>query len=289
MKRVVSLGCAIAVVACVPATEERHPAGAAGFKTEPSAAARGEPFLTADGWTLVFDKVVVMATVNVTPLVTKGDQYGQGGGIDPWFWDGRRPVQIYARGLSEGTWLAYPMLTNTYLNRDAFYSDDDEPINLGVSGPGLERFERPPDATLSGGYSGDSQSPSLLVTVRAEKGGRACVIDLTMRSARLTANGSNVKLEVRRDAVALGNLSVEPERLFRDATGQLLFEPFAAVDTDHDGNITVDELARGRVPYAVNEPPEDGLGGLGGLPEPGPSNLKDALVMRSEGILVIRY
>lgn len=233
--------------ACVPASEALPPAGAAGFRTEPTAASRGEPFVTGDGWTVRFEHFVVQARVGANHIATGPDAtYAYGGGSEMFLWDLREPVTLDVPALSEGTWMVHVRPTGHFLGYEGF---DEGVVDLGVEPRLAELFHRPADggseATLYG-YDG----PIAAFALRAEKAGRAKRLALALGASPyadpiVRIGGPEVVVSANR--LASTPLRTAAENLLADELGRTAFQPFADADTDDDGLIAVRELFAVRV------------------------------------------
>lgn len=270
------------LLACVPASEKRPPAGAAGFTTEPSAAARGEPVTTADGWTVTFTKVVVQAYVNVYAVQGADLDQGFSGSNDVWLWNGSRPAEIFARELGAGPWEIGVNLMTHY----GSYEDGDDPVvNVGVSPSDEARFRMTADTTafrdpIDTTFS-NNQGPNVLLALRAEKGSRVVSLDLSWTAvSTYNTTETHVRRQVRADAVDLGPLLVEPERLLLEVDDALRFGPIAAADTNKDGWVTPEELAEAPARSMPKHRPTVSE-------EPTHFSLEDTLAMRCGDILVV--
>lgn len=246
MKRLACVLAAVSIgVACVPPTEKRNPAGAAGFVTEPSAAARGGALTSSDGWTVVFDKLIVQASVTVEPFDFDPTDSGS---ADRWFLNGRVAQSFFTRALETGNWAVRAELGQGYFPEPD--EDDDhffEPVmNLGLQDEDVPRFRRPADVSASavGGRSG----PSILVSLHATKGTREARLDATIAEpvpeASLSKEARFELRAVRADTVAAGPLGIAPEKLLYRPDGVFVFDPIANADTDGDGRVTALELSR---------------------------------------------
>jgi hypothetical protein len=228
----------VALAACVPPTEELLPAGAAGFRTAPSPAARGEPFTTVDGWTVRFDKLIVQATVEA-----RGGE--PSGTPEDYRWNGAAPAEIFVRALPEGPWLVSASLSGLYgvvLSPQGHLvldpGVDELVVKLGVDERDNARFRAAANNAVHSG-------PFVLVVARGEKGDRAARFDLALGPPLGTGglgwhpDGAAPPLvEVRRNTLAWAELPVTPERILDDG-----FDEIAAADRDGDGIVTAAELA----------------------------------------------
>jgi hypothetical protein len=238
---------------CVPASDELPPAGAAGFAVEPSPPARGEPFMTADGWSIRFERVLVLAAVFAEPA---SPRLGGSGNQESYLWNGAAPAVIFARALPVGPCRVRAWPQSRYLpagGSDGPFSDPGE--ILAVPPELAARFGHVADNGFDHGvivneHGGGFQEerdrwgfgPSIVFAVRAERGGRVVALDLALNAVPAGFVGpaepeSVTVLDVQKNALVLGPLTVEPERIFAEG-----FEQVADADADGDGRITADEL-----------------------------------------------
>lgn len=235
----------LAVLAsCVPASEPRPPAGAAGFAVEPSPGARGTPFTTDDGWTLTVDALVVRAYVDVTPATPRF--YG---GSDDFLFDATTRQELWVPAVPVG-----PASVTAYLRGRYIYEGSeryaDDVLVFGVGDDVAARFSRPADG------GGSTDGPSVLLSVRGARGGRSVRLALALAADAGTSLGSAAPVEVRESAVALTDLEVAPEAVFG---GGLAFGALADADGDGDGEISADELRARPIETPVEGAPADSL------------------------------
>jgi hypothetical protein len=229
-----------AVTACVPASEPAPPAGAFGFVTEPSAASRGEPFVTRDGWTVRIEKVALQVSVSGHALDTsKRDAYGS---YEAYRFDASKSIELYARAIPTGPATGGVSLSGTYLN-----SSSKEDANVEVAGLSPQtsaRFQTRSDVSSgSAGYRSYS-GPSLLLAVRAVRAERFIAFDLTFDVFSFGSDRAGPVRDVREDALVTVPLTVAAEALFEDeVTLALAFAEFAAADADGDGVVTGAEFS----------------------------------------------
>lgn len=239
MKPFAVLAVAAAALSCVPASEPRPPAGAAGFDVEPSPAARGEPF-DSDGWTLTIEKLVIRAYVSVRQADSSA-VYGSSEGAS--LLDARKTAQIYATAIPVGPAQIGATMSGRYISRDneEFQSDVGDIDVNGIDPGDVKRFEYVSDEGFKQteyGYN-PGRGPSVLLVMRARRGEREVSLDLALNSDSFGAFEASVPIEIRADALALAILDVVPEAVFRDDFG---FGKLANHDADGDGRITADEL-----------------------------------------------
>ncbi len=161
------LGIVTLVAACVPATEERAPRGAAGVVVEPSAATRGEPIVTSDGWTVRFEKFAYMAAQRAgnSPSSTavqradskddppagnspsgKESSLSVMGSTEPQVWGASRG-EMYIPALAPGVVGVDLQLNGVYLypGSSPYFDESEEASTVGPSGISQEVNVKPSD------------------------------------------------------------------------------------------------------------------------------------------------
>jgi hypothetical protein len=227
----------LACVACVPASEPLPPAGAFGFVTEPSPATRGEPFVTSDGWTVRVETLVLQIDVSATPQDTRRSSRRS----ETYRIDASQSAEVFARSLPVGPARGTIGLASNYIG-DGSYRYEDRTEVLGVSPEVNARFQVPADgSSYSTGTYRSTNGPSLLLVARAAKEGHVVQVDLALEIDGQDSGASAG--EVVANGFTAAHVHVFAEALFTDAsTGMLRFDDLAAVDDDHDGRITGQEL-----------------------------------------------
>lgn len=229
------------LVACVPASEPRPPAGAGGFVVEPSPAARGEPF-ESDGWTLTVEKLVIRAYVGIMETEPSGCVYGANG--EPYLFDGTKRAEIFHPGAPVGPSCVNLALAGRYFSSDGTSYDEDTTV-IGVEPADVRRFGAPSDQGSSDSQYGSG--PSILLVVRGQRGAVRVKLDLALDVTKGLGwvsddqplrNLSSI-VEIRANELALAKLDVTPELVF---SGDFRFETIASADVDSDGVATADEL-----------------------------------------------
>jgi len=243
IRTLVVAGCLVCA-ACVPASEASPPAGAFGFVTEPSPASRGEPFTTIDGWTIHIQTLALQVNVSAMPDA-EGSGRGYYGSSELYRFDASQPVEVFTRAIPAGRASGRISLMGDYLANTDFEasSDDDERLNvIGLSPVVSARFHARSDAVsnLDGSiYTG----PSMLLALRAEKGGRVITLDVTFDISSGFSNESMAAGDVPDDALVTTPVGVVVEALFEDETTQALrFDDFAFADADGDGIVSGIEI-----------------------------------------------
>ncbi|MBX3219277.1 MAG: hypothetical protein KF795_02085 [Labilithrix sp.] len=275
MRRAVVL--ALAIASCVPSGEEADPRGALGLATVPSPIARGESFVTKDGWTVHVEELVVLAAISgnaldpasedvLFPTARASSRQG------PYLFKASRPETFVAPGLpvgAGGVWLPYHWLV---LGPSRRTNEPDEMETRNVEPALVARFHLPSESfepTLSTTWTA-ALGPSILLIARGEKGGRVVRIDFAFRGAVRPFN--EIPLEIRANTVNQAPLAVAAESLFSGPTGyelrcevddagvlkprsptlsstsELVFDDLASADADGDGKLSAAELRRPLIP-----------------------------------------
>lgn len=230
-----------ATSACVPATEELRPRGALLVRTEPSPAARGAPMITADGWTVYVEDLVLMILLSAA-----ADEVGSGDTQERLV-RGSAPTETLVRAIQAGPALAQARLTRWRVGRPREATEIDE----GISEEVVARFARTGDGERAGTCGGIPANfrvgPSVSVRVRAERDGRVVRLDLAVLRGLLPAV-AQVPAVVAPNQSVPATVPIVAERLFTDDDGVIRFDAFAAADTDGDGFLTPDELCDALTP-----------------------------------------
>jgi hypothetical protein len=172
---------ALGAASCVPASEPLPPAGAGGMQTEPSAAAKGEAFVSRDGWRVTIDKLLVRASPQVSSTVP--DEFGFGGYArsQPAIFNARESgLQVYAPEIPPGkalvsvTYDQYSIYIGSTFGNYEDYAD----IVGSVTPADVARFQQVADqgfdtseANRNYGYT-YGQGPCVVLELRASKDGR---------------------------------------------------------------------------------------------------------------------
>lgn len=212
---------------------------------EPSAAARGEPLLTDDGWTIRFENLAFQ-----TVIVADAPTMDYGGEV--FRWNARARRDMFTTGLAIGPCTVTTVLKLGYALDEGF-DDDSVYVDMGLTARDLARFRSPAEGRSAQDDPYGHGLPSVLITLRAEKGDRVVSLDLTLASLGLFgAQTQPAEVLVRANDVSYAPMSVEPERLFVDRLDgdRLRFDPFALADADHDGVLSSAELVAARVPVS---------------------------------------
>lgn len=238
-----------ALASCVPATEELAPRGAAGVVLEPSPAARGEPLLTSDGWTLRFEALAIVAWVGAVSVTG-----GEAGSSSFVMWNGAHRAESIVRALLVSSYAVDVRLGSLLFDPTEAEAPDVVALSRahGVAADLATRFLRRPDNATSSVSSSDTSAarleagPALVFVLRAEKGDQVRVLDLALAPGDLSLD-RGVEVAVRANDVVFVQMQVAPERLFQTASGATLpFQPIADADRDGDGRVSVPELREER-------------------------------------------
>ncbi len=231
--------------ACVPTTEDKDPRGAAGVSIEPGPAARGEPFVTPDGWTVRFERLGLLAMMTATTA-----EDGQSAFL---LWDASTRAETYRRAFSAGPCRvaiqleAFVASTRAERQIDAFV--DRSPIDATLE----RRFRALPDNDrMALADFGDFRSgPGIVFTVRGERAGEVVTMDLALTpSLEFLSRGHATQITVVADDVRYAQVRIAAERLFE---GEATFERLALADRngDRNGQISARELASVRAGESV--------------------------------------
>jgi hypothetical protein len=255
--------------ACVPSTQELLPRGAAGVALQPTAATRGEPFITEDGWTVRFEKLALQWEMSALSTSDFG-----GGGLTTYrLWSGAAPTKSYIPAIPVGPCVIGVGLAGLTWFRSASSIDRtaDFAMLYGIDPALVERFSRSADNVLAIDIpahdsrfdkSDFERGPAIVFVVRAEKAGQVVTLDLALaREGGADLDTVTPKVEVRANDVAYADVVVGVERLFipSDASGPR-FQEIADADAngDGDGVASVGELRA--VPAVIEKalcPPAD--------------------------------
>jgi hypothetical protein len=259
-----------ALVACVPASEKRPPAGAGGFAIEPSAAARGEPFVTTDGWTIMIDKLIVRATINVTPAPFVNNT--NWGSEDYHLFDGSKQARIFLPGIPVGAFLVRADPYSEYLVAgrpaggllaNSYHTELDV---VGVGPADVARFAELSDEGLNTDSTPTyGASPSVVLALRGRRGDQQISVSVAEGSTGSYVHsldqGDAPRIDIVANELVLATLHVTPELIFGPDFG---FTPLVAADRNGDAHITGDELRatpaaqRGSSPQEENPSPSTG-------------------------------
>jgi hypothetical protein len=270
--------------ATVVLTVESSPAGVGGVTT-------------ADGWSLVFDRV--LAAIGDAALDNDScNAYGNAG-YDRVFSGTVGGAQKLSTVYGLGTCALRLRLRSP--SSSALVTDGVSPSDVAaLRAPGTDPWvakATPPSSHNGRMSSGPPENgTALLVVGHASKDGVTKRFtwsfrgSVTLRACGDAGNdgGVTTDLDLKGGDLIDIPITLAAEELFRlaEGAGGLLFEPFAAADANHDGAITLDELAAVPAPSGNLGGPED-AGSLdagafdagahdGGAPDAGEHNAGDA-------------
>jgi len=254
---------AIPLAACVPTEVDPNPAGAIGIQLEPSAATRGEPFLTRDGWTIQILSLALQRTLGFFLVSDSAATSGYSSAIygdNTKRWSARNPLALFITG--------QPAQRGCLRIDQSSYRRGDERFgttveSFPISDSEQAKFQvRPANPVPSSTYASD-ELPDTVVHLRANKAERTIELDLTLtssampwafirkrRAARPATQGSHncedapwLLTTVRADTLTLLPTAIRGENLlgaheFKGA----LFDPLADADSNRDGVLSPEEL-----------------------------------------------
>ena len=201
----------IAVASCVPATEDLDPHGAAGFELAPTAATRGEPFDTTDGYRITIDRLVLLVSVQAGPLQDHADDFY--GSSDWVLFEATSPEPVYCPGLPVGDFGLSLLFT------ELLQDDPEEPAMAPDARAYLPRFRAAPDvgrAIFVSERPTTGYGPSWLLQLHAEGHGRRYSLDLTFDGSYDFGGGTLGTVRVRANELATTPVVLRAEELFVD-------------------------------------------------------------------------
>jgi hypothetical protein len=223
-----ALAVLLASQACVPITDDPVPRGAAGFTLTPTPASAGVPFLTADGYTITVNRLVLAVSAS------SGDSGTQGTSI----FYGSTSGQVYATGIRERAAPISLAFTHFRLGEPgASYAD----VERSISDTDFARMQATLDFSDARTFNEDgpiSFGPSVLLALRAVRGGQSVRVDVTLG---VFNNTLRAEIPVQRNALAVAAVSVDAQALFKDGN-ELRFAAFVAADSNADGTVSPGEL-----------------------------------------------
>lgn len=247
---------AAALLSCVPLAGEAHPRGAVALVTEPSPASRGEPFVTADGWTIHVEALVLNASVLGSSVRSDHRSDVATGEM---FFRASEPATLTMTGLDAGPALVSVVLVSRVTTGEGV---DGRSAAPPVDAKLAARFEAAPDdRDQSEGVSGVDLGPSFVVIARGEKDGVVVKLDVGLQTIFDPEEPffSEVGAVVRANEVVQARLLVAAEVLFANdrARTTFSFDGYAAADKNKDGVLSVAEL-RSSGPCASCKDASDG-------------------------------
>jgi hypothetical protein len=267
---------ALALTGCVPDAEETAPRGALGAVFSPSAATRGEPFVTEDGFTLTIERSVAYVAIGPQQQFYNGngngtdyESLGQGDSV---FSDFRLPLTLVLRAAGPGPRTATCSLSSF----SSFGSDYDDGESYqrrflrDLKRNGTEDLDLPKLVkSVKYGYTG-------FIRVRAVRGTEVWTMDQPIST--FNSIQRNVQGTVEKNKLHTVAVTVHAENVFFKVTaaavteGNARFAPFVAADLNRDHVISPEELELATPPTAElprlgsgtrEDPAVIGPGGIG--------------------------
>ena len=235
-------------IACVPSTVETNPAGGIEVRVHPSAASRGEPFTTSDGWTVTVERLAVQGDFVATSL--KGD------GVHGAFTFSTATEQsLVIVAVPVGVAVVTPALSGRLIGGEAPMVLSDAPASHGIDADLNARFERLADSSTGSGDASPTstvlfdggpikleQGPAFVLAAHGSKGDRTVRFDLSVADFE---SPSGATLKVAADALTPVDFTAHAEALFgREDDGAVIFDDIVAADTDGDGVVSPAELRK---------------------------------------------
>lgn len=216
----------LALLSCVPSTEDADPRGAAGFSLLPSPATRGEPFETSDGYRITIDRIVVNALCVAESDVTR-EEGTFDGSSEQTILDAAYGEPFYTPAVPAGM----ATVRFAFVQTAVLPTVDRDPIVQAGARPYAYRFREAADVAIDYGTvdPGFHFGPSLLVVFHAEGHGKTIAADLTFESYGGPDISPTPHVDVQANALAVFPLHVTAERLFVAQSSDL---PFGAADVD---------------------------------------------------------
>jgi hypothetical protein len=242
MKTAAVICASVLLAACVPATEDLNPRGAAGFDLVPSATSLGEPFTTADGYTLSVERAVLVMQASAKLPAANGSYFGASEEIN---WDTRTQALLFVRALPIGPIDLEGELAS--ISSYDFLGENDRSFGRDLSNftkTDLDRIR----SWIADLNESRSNTSSGRIVVHAQKNGRSWTLDVVLPG--WFGTGPKADFTIRQDALERRTVTVMPENLFRRATMDrtLRFQAFADADLNGDGTINEAELNEAQTP-----------------------------------------
>jgi hypothetical protein len=243
----------VAAVSCVPAAADPHPRGGFSVRFEPSAATAGQPFTTADGWTLTIKKTAI----HVHALAQSGDFKATPpmivtSALDDRLLSPTNDCELALRSLDVGD-----AVVKAGLEIDG--SDPPPGAPCGVDPEMAARFEGAADSQIGlafgqaiGGF------PNVGVVLDAEKNGRRIHLELFIAALVPDSmlHGKLVITSVKANDGVTIRFPAQFESIFvadgRDPP-PIPFDDIADADADGDGNVTGAELDARSLLFQLSE------------------------------------
>jgi len=225
--------------ACVPASEPRPPAGAAGYVLSPTSATQGEPFIR--DWSIVCEKLVLRMSINASRPYDYNGRSGRSYASEQYLFDARVPQELFAGGMSPGSASLTATLQGQYISSRG--NEGERATVIGVGEDDLARMHRTADGSTTTYYTSGSYTysygPSILVRLRGTRGDDSVVVDASIDSSAGVAGIPTANVDVRENEFAAVRLTLGVENLFDDA---LTFDMLVAADANGDQTVTAKEM-----------------------------------------------
>jgi hypothetical protein len=241
------------LLACVPATEDLNPRGAAGFDLVPSATSRGESFTTADGYTLTIERAVFTMQAVTRSSGASGEFFGS---TEEATWDSNTQTLLFVRALPIGQ-------ITLLCEFGSISSYDFSEKNRGAEPKELSSFTRADLDRIRNWIANPnevrrSNTSSGRLVVSAQKDSQSWTLDVVLPSWYGT--GPLATFNVRENVLERQTVTVMPENIFRRTTRegtltadkQLRFQGFVDADTNSDSVIDEAELSVAKTPPGEN-------------------------------------
>lgn len=223
---------ALALDACVPA-DDRPPPGKLTLTVSPSQAVQNG-VVTADGWSVVFERVLVgIGRASLGNSCARYSDSSYDRLLDVTSKSGQKLSILYGIGQCDLRFRVSPPSTDAVLGEGVTEGD-----KTALRTPGGD-----PYVPLGG--------IAMEVTGAATRDGVTKRFHLVFRPRVRYANcklepDAGLALDLRSDVEEVFDIRIEAEAVLRDdvdaSTASLRFEPFAAADKDGDGTVTLEEL-----------------------------------------------
>jgi len=209
-----------------------------GVKLAPTAPSRGEPFLTADGWSIRFTRFAL--SVYVGASAGRGDSVTSLGSGARLLVPGNVEVDAIVRAIPVQPVTA----TIDYLPKSLRACDYcDFPYDTDRSDEAIRRrFSAPVESTDADADPYATWAPSVWFVAEATRGNERIAFDLAATPSLVSRRNRSPAVAIVANDIVHTTLTIAAENLFRLPDGRLSFDDFAAADADRDGILTYTEL-----------------------------------------------
>lgn len=235
MKWLAAFALAVLVIAgCLSRTNDPEPAGGADVTLFPSAATKGEPFVTPDNWTITIHTLALRLQA-IDTVYYDGGETGGGAGVSRIM----APLpQCHLRitGADEGQYAFVGVETS----QDGFGNNPSGELPAcGVDGETLARFNDIADDSAIG-----DPFPVAFVVVASARNADGRTLEVSFTGSAGSHSNTAVPVTIKRDFGVPISFPVNGELLFapQDPTA-VTFDEIAACDKDGDGKVTGAELS----------------------------------------------